>query len=174
MLGIPGLRGSCQQVSSRSSRHGRDTRPCPARASQYKFLGLLLARARHCRAAASLQGAAALWSGWHVAFYVASFGPAFQRVLSLGINLLDHPYRDKSPDATAALANAQFRFRVSVACRLVVSGPGVVGGGRQCSAAPSALRAAQMLGFRQRWEGRKRAGGARQAGRQALTGSAGR
>jgi hypothetical protein len=47
-----------------------------------------------------------------VAFYVAAFGGAFQRALGLGINLLEHPYRDKSPDAAAALANAQFRFRV--------------------------------------------------------------
>jgi len=33
-------------------------------------------------------------------------------VLELGINLLDHPYRDKSPDLPAALANSQFRFKV--------------------------------------------------------------
>lgn len=52
-----------------------------------------------------------LWSGWHVAFYVASFSPAFQSVLGLGLNLLDHPYRDKSPDLPAALANRQFRFK---------------------------------------------------------------
>ncbi|KAL4439003.1 hypothetical protein ABPG77_006940 [Micractinium sp. CCAP 211/92] len=52
-----------------------------------------------------------LWSGWHVAFYVSSFSPAFQTVLRLGLNLLDHPYRDKSPDLPAALANRQFRFK---------------------------------------------------------------
>ncbi|KAL4452603.1 hypothetical protein ABPG75_008265 [Micractinium tetrahymenae] len=57
------------------------------------------------------EAAERLWSGWHVAFYVASFSPPFSSVLDLGLNLLDHPYRDKSPDLPAALANRQFRFK---------------------------------------------------------------
>lgn len=65
-----------------------------------------------------------LWSGWHVAFYVASFSPAFQSVLGLGLNLLDHPYLDKSPDLPAALANHQFRFKARPAACLFGAGSG--------------------------------------------------
>ncbi|PSC74066.1 phosphatidate cytidylyltransferase [Micractinium conductrix] len=52
-----------------------------------------------------------LWSGWHLAFYVARFRPGFEAALRLGVNMLDHPYRDKSPDLAAALTNAQYRFK---------------------------------------------------------------
>ena len=59
-----------------------------------------------------LQAAEALWSGCHVAFYIAAFSPAFQRALALGVNQLEHPYRDKAPDVAGALASRQFRFKV--------------------------------------------------------------
>ncbi|KAL4858889.1 hypothetical protein ACK3TF_001264 [Chlorella vulgaris] len=52
-----------------------------------------------------------LWSGWHVAFYISRFSSSFSKVSQLGINQLDHPYRDKSPGLAEALANRQFRFR---------------------------------------------------------------
>lgn len=57
------------------------------------------------------QGVEELWTGWHVAFYTTRFSAAFRQTLALGINQLDHPYRDKSPDLAAALANRQFRFK---------------------------------------------------------------
>ncbi|KAI3428537.1 hypothetical protein D9Q98_007360 [Chlorella vulgaris] len=52
-----------------------------------------------------------LWSGWHVAFYISRFSSSFSKVSQLGINQLDHPYRDKSPGLAEALANRQFRFK---------------------------------------------------------------
>jgi hypothetical protein len=59
----------------------------------------------------NLQAVDKLWSGWHVAFYISRFSSSFSKVSQLGINQLDHPYRDKSPGLAEALANRQFRFK---------------------------------------------------------------
>lgn len=53
-----------------------------------------------------------IFSGWHVALYVAPFSGAYKAMEAADLVLQDHPYFDKVHSMEEALKFHQFRFRV--------------------------------------------------------------